>query len=45
MQTCTNARSVRRWIPRSLARGLVIHAGSLALPLGPDAVAVPFDRL
>jgi predicted AAA+ superfamily ATPase len=37
--------SLRRDLGSRAARGLVVHSGDLALPLGPDAVAVPFDRL
>ena len=35
----------RRDLGDRAARGHLVHEGSVSLPLGPDAVAVPFDRL
>ena len=45
VQMAESLAAFRRDLGARAAGGLVIHAGSLTLPLGPDAVAVPFDRL
>jgi predicted AAA+ superfamily ATPase len=37
--------ALRRDLGARVARGYVVHAGDVELPLGPDAVAWPFGRL
>lgn len=37
--------SFRRDFGKRAAKGYVVHAGDVRLPLGPDATALPFGNL